>query len=190
MRHPEELDLGSKPAPGDLRYVQGFVNTVDIESGRDKLATREGAAAWLAHHGLADADVRVGEGERARIVAFREALRALLHAHHGGAVDPAAVAVLDGELGGAPLHLRFDGAGRAALEPVKDGVDGALAQLATVVYRAMLEGAWERLKVCRNDACQWAFYDGSRNRSGAWCSMEVCGNRVKVRAHRERHGAS
>ena len=31
------------------------------------------------------------------------------------------------------------------------------------------------------------FYDQSRNRSRAWCSMEVCGNREKARSFRVRH---
>ena len=37
-------------------------------------------------------------------------------------------------------------------------------------------GVWNRLKVCPNDDCAWAFYDESRNRSRRWCSMNVCGN--------------
>ncbi|MGH2778535.1 MAG: CGNR zinc finger domain-containing protein, partial [Actinomycetota bacterium] len=32
-----------------------------------------------------------------------------------------------------------------------------------------------------------AFYDHSKNRSGKWCTMRVCGNRAKTRAYRERH---
>ena len=50
----------------------------------------------------------------------------------------------------------------------------------------MRVGTWERLKVCRNDECQWAFYDHSRNHSGAWCTMAICGNRMKGRAFRTR----
>jgi len=188
MEHPEDLDLGSKPANGDLRYVQGFVNTADIEAGRDMLATREGLARWLERHGLLAAGTPVSERDRERAVAFREALRSMLFAHHGDPLDPGAVAVLDAIGRKAPLHLSFDRNGGATLAPVSAGVEGALARLSAVIYRAMLDGSWTRLKVCRNDACRWAFFDASRNRSGSWCSMEVCGNRMKVRAHRERHG--
>jgi predicted RNA-binding Zn ribbon-like protein len=46
------------------------------------------------------------------------------------------------------------------------------------------------LKICTNDECQWAFYDHSRNRSGAWCTMAVCGNRMKGRAFRRRQAES
>jgi len=53
----------------------------------------------------------------------------------------------------------------------------------------MAAGNWSRLKVCANETCQLAFYDSSRNRSGRWCSMATCGNRMKGRAYRQRHGA-
>ena len=46
--------------------------------------------------------------------------------------------------------------------------------------------AWKRLKACRLHTCEWAFYDHTKNRSGAWCNMAVCGNRAKARAYRER----
>ena len=44
----------------------------------------------------------------------------------------------------------------------------------------------ERVKICPADDCLWAFYDESRNGSRQWCSMAVCGNRAKARAHRAR----
>jgi predicted RNA-binding Zn ribbon-like protein len=43
------------------------------------------------------------------------------------------------------------------------------------------------MKACAlHDSCEWAFYDWSKNRSGTWCDMAVCGNRAKARAYRER----
>jgi predicted RNA-binding Zn ribbon-like protein len=51
----------------------------------------------------------------------------------------------------------------------------------------MLDGTWRRLKVCPGDHCGWAFYDHSRNQTGRWCSMSVCGGRAKARAHYHRH---
>ena len=66
------------------------------------------------------------------------------------------------------------------------GVDGALGRLLVIVYRAMETGTWPRLKACRSDTCQWAFYDHSKNRSGHWCSMAVCGSQHKARTYRER----
>jgi predicted RNA-binding Zn ribbon-like protein len=72
------------------------------------------------------------------------------------------------------------------LEPEAPGLPGALAALLVPVAEAIADGTWSRVKACRADDCHWAFYDFSRNRSGAWCEMAVCGNREKVRAYRER----
>jgi predicted RNA-binding Zn ribbon-like protein len=47
-------------------------------------------------------------------------------------------------------------------------------------------GTWGRLKACRNEACRWIFYDASKNRSGRWCDMQLCGARHKMRAYRGR----
>jgi predicted RNA-binding Zn ribbon-like protein len=83
--------------------------------------------------------------------------------------------------------VRFDTRDSCGLEPAGDGCNGALGELLAIVFRAMSDGSWARLKACGEDTCQWAFYDRSRNRSGTWCSMEVCGNRAKARAYRSRH---
>jgi predicted RNA-binding Zn ribbon-like protein len=50
----------------------------------------------------------------------------------------------------------------------------------------MTEGSWQRLKACGLDTCQWGFFDNSKNQSGHWCAMQVCGNKAKARAFRER----
>jgi CGNR zinc finger protein/putative stress-induced transcription regulator len=68
-----------------------------------------------------------------------------------------------------------------------DGVDGAIARLMAIVAVAVEHGDWARLKACPAENCFWAFYDRSKNRSGRWCKMEVCGNVEKARAFRERH---
>lgn len=44
----------------------------------------------------------------------------------------------------------------------------------------------ENVKKCENDACILYFYDTSRNQQRRWCSMENCGNRVKVNKHYHR----
>jgi predicted RNA-binding Zn ribbon-like protein len=76
------------------------------------------------------------------------------------------------------------------LEPAVGGVPGALARLLAIVHAAMAEGTWARLKACPAHDCLWAFYDRSRNRSGHWCSMAVCGNRAKARNFRQRRRGS
>ena len=64
--------------------------------------------------------------------------------------------------------------------------DAVVAGLLAEVHRAHAAGEWARLKACANPDCQWVYYDGSRNRSGRWCSMNECGDVMKARAYRRR----
>jgi predicted RNA-binding Zn ribbon-like protein len=155
------------PAPGPLRQVQLFVNSIDREHGREWLP------GWLEEHGLAPSAFD-------RAVELREALRALLRVNNEGGSAPHAVARLNEAARQVRVELR-DGA------VVLAGLD-ALGEVTAVALTAMLDGTWPRLKVCRN--CQWAFYDKSKNRSGSWCSMQLCGNRLKTRAYRRRRSAA
>ncbi|MFC5649506.1 CGNR zinc finger domain-containing protein [Paenibacillus solisilvae] len=45
------------------------------------------------------------------------------------------------------------------------------------------------LKKCENHSCILYFYDTSRNQQRRWCSMDKCGNRVKVNQHYHRKKA-
>jgi predicted RNA-binding Zn ribbon-like protein len=42
------------------------------------------------------------------------------------------------------------------------------------------------VKKCRNSACILFFYDMTKNHARQWCSMRLCGNRMKVAAHYRR----
>jgi predicted RNA-binding Zn ribbon-like protein len=52
------------------------------------------------------------------------------------------------------------------------------------------EGRTARLSRCSADDCGLVFYDSSRGGTRRWCSMQRCGNRAKVRAHRARRAAA
>jgi predicted RNA-binding Zn ribbon-like protein len=175
-------------APGRLELVRQFVNTVDIEDGEETLTDPAALAAWLRESGLAERSAKVGEEELRRAIAVREALRAQLATNNGQERDPAAVATLHEAAGRAGIALRFEPEG-SKLEPSATGVDGALGQLLTIVHAAESDGTWARLKACPWHTCRWAFYDNTKNHSGVWCTMEVCGNRAKAKAYRERRAA-
>ena len=132
---------------------------------------------------------RLGAGDLRRALALREALRAILLAHSGEALDGAAVTVVNDAAERAPLVVRVVDGAHADLLPTGSGVDRALGRLLAIVQRAIVDGTWTRLKACRWDTCQWAFYDTSKNRSGSWCSMAVCGNRAKAASYRRRRRA-
>jgi predicted RNA-binding Zn ribbon-like protein len=171
----------------DLELVQDFVNSADLEERRDDLRDARGLVRWLALHRLAGAHARAREADAAEARAVREALRELLRANNGIAVDEdAAAATLDAAARRAGLTVRFD-TGAIRLVPRERGVQGGLGGILAAAAEAMADGSWQRLKACRSDTCRWAFVDHARNRSRQWCDMRVCGNREKARVYRERH---
>jgi predicted RNA-binding Zn ribbon-like protein len=174
-------------APGELELVREFVNTNDIDDGIEHLASPRLLGDWLTEHGL-EVDRAPTRRDVDRAIELREALRALLLANAGEPLDPNAVERLNESAERVRLLVRFEEDGGSALAPEAGGVDGALAAIVAIVYRSMADGNWSRLKACRSDTCQWAFYDKSKNRSAHWCSMAVCGNRAKARTYRRRHG--
>ena len=172
------------PAPGPLRLVQLFVNTNDLETGPDLLPDADALRAWFVDHELLGADEPVTGDDHARAIALREAIRELVCANAGLPHDPAAARIVD-EIG-AGLRPVFD-VRATRFEPAAGGVDGALGRIVAAIHAAIGEDSWERLKACERDVCRWAFYDHSKNRSGHWCSMAVCGQREKSRrAYRRR----
>lgn len=172
-------------APGGLDTIRIFVNTRELETGKEHLDSGEKLGAWLAEHGLS-AGADPGPRDLHDIRAVREALRSLLLTNAGEPADPKAVATLNEAARRARMSLTFTSDGGARLGPEASGVAGAIGRLLALVAAGMADGSWSRLKACRAENCQWAFYDNTRNRSGVWCSMAVCGNRAKVRAYRER----
>jgi predicted RNA-binding Zn ribbon-like protein len=187
----EEFQPGGRaPAPVPLRLVQDFVNTEVPDFHQDDVATPAALAGWLARRGLVDGDDPVVDADlfvQAR--ALRSALRELALANTLG-LPPSVErrTELDAALGAFPLALRLVD-GRPLLGPAAGGTRGGLAAIVAVVAEARAAGSWERLKACRQETCGWVFYDGSRNRSSGWCSMQVCGGRAKASSYRRRHAA-
>ncbi len=163
--------------------MQSFVNSVDLENEREWLGDPAALAAWARERDLAPAGARFTRRDLRQARELREAFRALLAANRDRKRDAAALGVLTNVARAAQLSVVFvDGAPK--LEPGADGIDRLCGQLVSVAVTAMLDGSWERLKACRN--CRWAFFDESKNRSAHWCSMSLCGNRLKTKAYRRR----
>ena len=151
-------------APAPLREVQLFVNSIDQENGVEWLPE------WLADHGLED------DAERA--LDLRTSLRALILANNALPLADGAVEAFNAAA--SRVRLELDESGRLRMESGGD----ALGRIVEITLGAMLDGTWPRLKACRH--CCWSFYDKSPNRSGTWCSMQLCGNRAKTRSYRRR----
>jgi predicted RNA-binding Zn ribbon-like protein len=180
------ISVPEKTAPDPLELVQRFVNSVDLESGEDELRSPHELRDWLADRDLIARDQPVSKADLSRAIDVREGLRALLMAHTGLALDEERVARLDRAAARAGVRVVFRPGADPQLEPEAGGVDGAIGRMLAIVAGAVEQGSWQRLKACPRDVCHWAFFDHSKNHSGRWCRMEVCGNIEKARAFRER----
>jgi len=159
------LDVCGDPA--DL--IVRFLNTLDEEDGTDSIATLDGWESWLSVQGLAGCFGPQDAPALERARDLRGDLRALAsgeqHAQ-GRQVDVQVALTVDGQVElSAPTAVGF---------------------LAAAAAKVAIEARLDRIKICPADDCRWAFYDTSRNHSRQWCSMKVCGNRAKARAHRQR----
>ncbi len=187
---PASPDVGRRPpAPGRLELLRTFMNTVDLEAGDDDFSSVEALGQWLSLRDLLPPGTKLTEADRREAIAFRETVREVLEANAGHVTDGDAVTRLNALAERVPLTLRIGAT--TSLEPEgATGMDAAIGRLLAIIHESITLGSWRRLKVCRNDTCRWAFYDSSRNRSGAWCTMAICGNRMKGRAFRRRHRAA
>jgi hypothetical protein len=178
----EDLEPGGRePAPPPLRVVQKFVNTFNHELGaeRDRLGTTAAAGDWLIRNSLLGAGHRISDDDLGRLHRFRETIRALAGRSRCSRLPP------PDDVGDVQLRVRVADDFTLCLEPSGDGMDRVVGSILAIVHEAMIDGSWLRLKPCRE--CSWLFFDHSRNRSGDWCSMAVCGNRHKNQAYRRRN---
>ncbi|MGP4010364.1 CGNR zinc finger domain-containing protein [Streptomyces sp. 4N124] len=158
-------------APGGLALVEALVNTLDLESGIDGLETVEVRDRF----GITERDLT-------DVRELRESLRAACLAH-AGHPPHREVTPLGELLSRAPLYVAVDERdGSATLAPADDGP--LLSRVTAAVAQGLTEGTWLRLKACELPECHWAYYDRSPGGRRRWCSMQVCGARVKMRRYR------
>lgn len=183
---------GRAPAPGELGLVQAFMNTRwDLASGRhtEKLVSADALHDWLRTRGLIRGPMRLTNHDLDRALAVREGLRALAFANNGHRWDEGAIEAMRRASKGARVQINLGAAGPRLVADATKGIAGAIAALLAITARAMIDGSWQRLKACPGRHCGWAFYDHSRNQSGRWCSMKLCGERDKARAYYRRKTA-
>ena len=183
MRDVDSADAEARAQiPASVLVVKDFVNTADLAARTDLLDTPSSLGSWLVRSGILSAVGKLDQHDLDRALTVREGFRQLLLAHAGHQADPDLVEELNSALAGAPLGVRFGPAGdRNFVAAGTTDLDEALGRLLAAVDDAITAGVWTRLKVCAKDTCRWAYYDGSRNRSGRWCSMTDCGNQVKMK---------
>ena len=164
-----------------------FVNTLDVETDTDAIASPQQLQAWLAAHDLlGPLGQPPGTSDVTAAQVLREGLRMLLLRNNGCAVEAGTMERLNTLLSELPLRLTVEPSGELALRSLSVGSRLGLGRILAITAEVMHQPQWARLKACRNPGCQFAFYDQSRNLSHRWCSMQVCGNRVKARRYRDR----
>jgi predicted RNA-binding Zn ribbon-like protein len=182
---------GLDPAPGALGLAQDLLNTAPAAHEPDLLAdlasartwVSEATAQWSAATGLPVPEVVLDAGDLQLLRAFRDDLREVTAgAHDGAPASGLAVPVL--HISATALQLGADGSVR--LQPQETGPQALVMLVLAALFEGQQVGTGRRLKTCRNPRCRVAFYDRSRNASGVWHSVRICGNAINLRAHRER----
>ncbi|WP_240634124.1 MULTISPECIES: CGNR zinc finger domain-containing protein [Streptomyces] len=86
----------------------------------------------------------------------------------------------------AAVALQLGGDGQVRVEPRGTGWRRVASLALIEIFQAQQAGTWQRFKRCRNDRCQTMFFDRSRNNSGVWHDVKLCGNAANLRAYRAR----
>ena len=177
----------TKPAPMPLLVVQSFVNTWDGDQ-RSDLLLDPAARDWLTAAGLWNASRPPDPAELYLARQVREDIRAMVMANGGGLRPaPADLHAIQAAARACRPVLQVGPDGQVTLSAGHAGsLDAAFMTLLLAIRDAQRDGTWQRLKACGNPDCQWAFYDRSHSRAGAWCDMATCGNRIKNRRLRQR----
>ena len=158
----------------DEQLLLDLLNTTTVIDGaeRDELADEEAGRQWLAAH-----------GQPASVAEWRTLL----------SVRSALQDVVRGDAGPASLAAFMDGVSCVASLTEKGvawtldlpGGRSAAAQ-AVLTWDALRVTSPGRLRPCANPECRLFLIDHSKANSARWCSMAVCGNRMKARRHYHR----
>lgn len=198
--------LGFKPLRLGEHPALDFLNSVLAPSGRklDFLYDAASFARWLSGSGVVPqhlaAAAKVLPSRQLDLLAaeareLREWFRALLtrcRSSGDGSLRRAELRRLNRLISEVPLTQRVvrgtDGfelvAQRDCAEP-----RALISELAAACADLLARQRRDRLRQCENPACTLVFADNKRGPRRRWCSMALCGNRMKVAAYRARRAA-
>lgn len=174
---------------GALSLDFAHTGALDPTAGTEQLHAPGDLGTWLGER-VDRLDPASGERELADALLLREAIARIARgfAHHTApTADDIDTINLYAATPDIPPTLaggrRQAGAGRLR-------VGQALSSIARDAVTVFTREADEsRIRECAADDCELVFVDESRTGSRRWCSMQRCGNRAKVRAHRARASA-
>jgi predicted RNA-binding Zn ribbon-like protein len=171
---------------GALSLDFAHTGALDAAAGSEQLHSPADLGGWLADR-VDRLDPASSERELADALLLRDAIGRIARGFAAGrapAADDVDTVNLYAATPDIPPTLaggrRQAGAGRLrvgqALSSISRDAVGVFAR----------EGEVSRIRQCAADDCALVFVDESRTGSRRWCSMQRCGNRAKVRAHRSR----
>lgn len=194
-------------APG-LDFLNSVATPTDTTI--DWINDGEGLLSWIEQAQLVPMDVirkirnQALPGELDTIAAqargLREWLRGFVLKHKGrplALVDLAELQPLNRLLGRDEAYYRvvLEPSGRPAaleLQAMRHwhSPDALLLPIGETVARFLCNEDFSNVRACEGPACTLLFVDRTRGHVRRWCSMAICGNRVKQTAHRRRVRAS
>jgi predicted RNA-binding Zn ribbon-like protein len=160
----------------------GKPRTTDLlaDLGEAQAWLDQALAQWSQATGTPVAGIELGPHDQEELRAFRDDLRRAAGHGRDDALPP---------LHTAAIAMQLGGDGHVRLEPRGAGWRRIAALALIEIFQAQQAGIWQRLKTCRNDRCGVTFFDRSRNNSGVWHDVKVCGNPANLRAYRARQRA-
>lgn len=193
---PSALGTASQaPFVGD-HLALDFLNTV-AGTGYDRIEFLTDDAQVL--NWLRQAGVPVDEAAQASkrwppgalhdaAVALREAGRALIARRKAGKhADPAVLnRILARGSAYQQLVWKPGGQPRRVAHRRVEAAEDLLVPIAEAMAELLETGDYQLVRKCENPGCTLWFYDRTKSHRRRWCSMAVCGNRMKVAAFRAR----
>jgi predicted RNA-binding Zn ribbon-like protein len=188
----------------DARGID-FLNSIatPVDEPVDWIDDGRGLVSWLRQANLVPGEqlaelvehAMPGELDRVADQArdLREWFRAFVKSHMGSPLGGNALAelspltrLLERDEAYQRLTLRDDG--HLSLEPARRwrSPESLLIPIGEALARVVTGENFAHVKACEGRRCTLMFADHTRARARRWCSMEVCGNRAKVAAHRNR----
>jgi len=184
------VDLANTSAPEEAGAgrLDSWRDLVDFLELRDAVTREEGAAL----RALGEREAHACAAAFDRALELRGTVRAILEALAARRPLQAGwVAAVNQALGwgtGASRLVRQGRGWRLAFASTLTEPLRALAPIARSAADLIAQGRGALVRKCANPRCVLYFRDTSRTRRRRWCSMAVCGNRMKVAAHTRRHG--
>lgn len=159
--------------PSDDEFLLALLNSTPVVDGvpSDDLADIAAARVWLLSVG--------GLGTEAELSYLLRA-RAALQGIVGGRLSPSALRPL---LRGVTF---VPAVGDEVTWSLSVQPDRQLAVRAVLAWDTLAKQNPGRLRPCANDECRLFLIDRSTANRARWCSMAVCGNRMKARRHYQR----